>query len=147
MKVAHVLRAARDQRGAGVLGEFHQGEFFRVVAQSRRFVEHPRALHLGTLEQMRGVKKLAVKRRVFAHHHRAQAVQSAHSAVLHPKPRVGTFLQHDVLHGRLHLATTAPRQVLGFAGPDGVAPALGLAHHHKGAVFVDFERRQRVGNK
>ena len=129
------------------MGELHEGEFFGVVAQSRRLVEHPRALYLGALEQMGGVKKFAVKGWVFAHHHRAQAVQRPHGFVLHPKPRVGALLQHDVLHRRLHLTAAAPRQVLGFARPNGVAPVLGLAHHHKGAVFVSFERRQRVGNK
>jgi hypothetical protein len=64
---AHVVGAARDQRGAHVLRELHDRELFRVVAQRARLVEHPGALALGLLQQVRGVEVFAVKRRVLAH--------------------------------------------------------------------------------
>jgi hypothetical protein len=55
--------------------------------------------------------------------------------------------ERDVPHMGLHHATALPEQVHRFAGHDGVAPALGLAHHGEGGVFVDLERFQGIANK
>ena len=55
--------------GGRVLRELHQREFFGVLAQGGRPVEHARALALRLLQQVGAVEKLAVERGVLAHEH------------------------------------------------------------------------------
>ena len=147
MKALDVGGAARHQRRADELRELHDGEFFRVVAQRARLVEDLRAVALGLLQQVRGVEIFAVKRRVFAHQHRAKVFQRHGARAGFGKPVHGVAGQRDVAHIGHHGRATLPHQVLLQAGADGVAALLRLAHHGKRGVLVNLEGRQRIGNK
>ena len=97
---------------------------------------------------MRGVKIFAIKRRVFAHHHGIKAMQGAIGMrVPHFKPRILLTCEMDLLHLRVHRMTTLPNQMVGFTRKNLVAAFLRLSHHRKRGVFVNLERRQRVGNE
>ncbi len=50
MEPADILRITRHQRGADKLRKLQNGQFFRMVPQSTRLVEHPSALTLGLLQ-------------------------------------------------------------------------------------------------
>jgi hypothetical protein len=102
MEALDVGLVARHQRGADELRKLHDRELFRVVAQRAGLVEHPRAVALGLLQQVRGVEILAVKRRVLAHQDGVEVLQGhgARPVVLEPAVRVAG--QPDVAHMRRH---------------------------------------------
>ena len=145
------LGAARHQRGAAELRELHDGQLFRVVAQGPRLVKYLGPFALGLLQQVGGVEKLRIKRRVFAHDDGAKVLERARAA---RKQRLGdaepgglVTCKADIPHLRRHHRTGLPLQILRLAGRNRVAAPLRLAHHHKGGVLVDFERFQGVGNE
>ena len=67
--------------------------------------------------------------------------------ILHIKPRVLVTGEMDLVHLRAHRMTTLPNQMVGFTRKNLVAAFLRLSHHRKRGVFVNLERRQRVGNE
>ena len=151
MKAFDVQRVARDQGRTDELGPFQDGQFFRMVAQRAGLVEHPGALALGLLQQVGGVEKFAVERRVLAHHHRVEVLERLPALIglvlggAEPVHRITG--ERDVAHNCGHGLAALPHDVLGFAGADLVAAGLRLAHHGKGGVLVDLEGFQRVGDK
>ena len=151
MKAPNVGRITRHQRGADELSKLENRQFFGVIANGPRLVENLRALPLGLLEQVGGIEVLAVKWRVLAHHHAIKVFERL-------RPLIGRLLRRgipiervasegDVAHKGRDRATTLPHQVAHLAHADGVATALGLAHHGKSGVLVDLEGRQRVSYK
>ena len=97
---------------------------------------------------MRSVKIFAVKRRVFAHHHRIEAVQSTvgmHALLF--KPFISSTCEMHLLNLRIHCLAALPNQMVGLTGKNLVAAFLRLSHHRKRGVFVNLERRQRVGDE
>ena len=150
VKTADVGRIAGDQGRRDELREFHDGQLFRVVTQGPGFVEHPGALPLGLLEQMGGVKILAVKRRVLAHQDRVKVLDRLRALVrpvlLGLKPVFLLAGQANVAHIGGHALATLPGDVLGFTHTQAVTALLRLTHHGKSAVLVDAERLQGVGN-
>ena len=151
MKAPNVGRITRHQRGADELSKLENRQFFGVIANGPRLVENLRALPLGLLEQVGGIEVLAVKWRVLAHHHAIKVFERL-------RPLVGRLLrggipidrftgEGDVTHKGRDWAATLPHQVAHLAHADGVATALGLAHHGKSGVLVNLEGRQRVSYK
>ena len=108
MKGAYRLRIAGHQRGADVLRELHNRQLLGVVAQRTRLVEYLGAFALGLLQQVRGVKIFAVKRRVFAHDDSGKAMQRQHRALLFFEPVLGLPGQGDTPRVRLHHAALLP---------------------------------------
>ena len=97
---------------------------------------------------MRSVKIFAVKRRVFAHHHRIETMQNTVGMhALHFKPCILSTCEMHLLNLGIHRLTTLPNQMVGLTGKNLVAAFLRLSHHRKRGVFVNLERRQRVGNE
>ena len=120
MKAFDVTGIPRDQRRANEMRELKNRQFFRVVAQGSRLVENFGPFALGLLQQVRAVEKLAVKRRVFAHHHSVKVSQR-----LRPLVRVGLFggkpdvrrtRQADVTYKGNDFFTALPADVFGLAG-------------------------------
>ena len=72
---ADVGLAARDQCGRDELRKLQNRQLFRVVAQCCWAVENLGTLSFGLAEKVRGVKILAIKGRVFAHHYRIKIFQ------------------------------------------------------------------------
>ena len=151
VKALDVFRVTRDQRWADELRELHDGELFRVVAQRARLVENPRAFSLSLFEQMSAVKVLAVKRRVFAHDDCAKVFQRLRPLIrlllLGCEPVDSVAGQLDVTHKGGDWRAALPHDVLGLADADAVAAPLGLTHHHKAGVLVNFEGLERVSNE
>ncbi|MNT11253.1 hypothetical protein D3C72_1461250 [compost metagenome] len=118
-----------------------------MVAQGGGFVEDLGAFALRLLQQVGRVEVLAVKRWVLAHDDGIKAGQLGPAVLGFVKP--GRFVagQQDVAHAGSDFFSTDPVHVLRLAGADAVSPCLGTAHHGKGAVLVDLEGFERVGNK
>ena len=151
MEALDVLRVAGDQCWAYELRELHDGELFRVVAQGAWPVEDARAFALRLFQQMRAVKVLAVKRRVFAHDDCAKVFECLRPLIrlllLGCEPVDSVAGQLDVAHKGGDRRAALPHDVLGLADADAVAAPLGLTHHHKGGVLVNFEGLKRVSNE
>ena len=52
-----------------------------------------------------------------------------------------------LLHLRIHRLATLPNQMVWFTSKDLMAALLRLSHHRKRGVFVNLERRQRIGDE
>jgi len=139
MEQPDVLRRARDQGRGNQFGELKNGQFFRMVAQRARPVEDPRAFALGLFEQVRGVEKLVVKRRILAHHDRVELIQAAPRLRFDFIPRQRFAGEPDGAAVGLHRGATVPGQVLWLARREGVAARLRRTHHGEGGVLVDLE--------
>ena len=63
------------------------------------------------------------------------------------EPGVRVFGERDLAHGGAHRFAAPPVQVLRLAGQQRVAAPRGLAHHGVGAVLVDLEGLERVGDE
>jgi hypothetical protein len=93
------------------------------------------------------VKVLAVKRGVFAHHHRVKIFQCG--AVLRGgvEPNIGLSGQGDLAHLGGHRLALLPTHIGHLTRGNFVAAFLCFTHHRKRGVLVDLEGFQRVGNK
>ena len=141
------LCLARDQSRADELGKLQDRQLFGVVAQSPRLVKHLGTLPLGLLQQVGGVKELAVKGRVFAHDHSAKIFDSplGRSRFREPDRRIAR--EGNGTHLGNHHCAALPTQLLRLASDDAMTTALGLAHHRKRRVFVNLERFEGVADK
>ena len=114
-----------------------------MVTQGGGLVEHLCAFALGLLQQVGGIKVLAVERRVFAHDHRVHTVQGQMLVhTLHLKPCIGLAGEVNALGPRGDLVPTLPHDVVWLTGQHVVATLLCFAHHGKGGVFVECDRHQ-----
>jgi hypothetical protein len=122
-----------------------------VVPQGTRTIEDTGSLALGLLKQMGGVEILAVKRRVLAHQDRIEVTQGLRTLMrgLLRSLKPGRLLagERDVTHIGGHRLTALPGQVFGLAGAQPMTASLRLLHHGKGAVLVNLEGLQRIGNE
>ena len=147
MKGANIGLIACDQGGCNELGELQNRQLFRVVAQSRRAVEHLGAFALGLAEQMGRVKIFAVKRRVFAHDHCGKIFQrsAVHGGL--DEPIGGVPRQVNLMHQGRHRLALLPAHIGHLTGQHLMPALLRLAHHRERGVLVDLERFEGVGNE
>jgi hypothetical protein len=147
VEVADRLGRTRHQGRRREWRELHQREFFGVVAQRARAVEHAGTFAFGLFQQVGGVEELAVERRVLAHEHGVEVPERLARLVVHAVPVVGFAREGDAPHQRADRMAALPLQVLRLAGGHGVATFLQLAHHGEGGVLVGLEGGERIGDK
>ena len=96
---------------------------------------------------MGGVKKFAIKWRIFAHDDGAKIFQCAIFCWLLAKPARRFPGKNNTPDIGSHGTATLPKNMSGFTGCNRVTAALGFSHHCESGFLVNLERLQGVGNK